>query len=362
MKRLTLLLAVMICVIGGMMFTGCGAPKEKGADAPGAAKKSEKAASNLLVSVKTVANQRFEHFIQVNGTVEAINEAFISPEINGQIKKIHVKEGRRVKKGDLLVSLSSDVIESSIAEVKSNLELARTVYKKRKGLWDKKIGSEIQYLEAKTNKDSLENRLKSLQAQLDMAKIKAPISGIIDDILRKEGELAAPGFQIIRLVNLKQVYVNAEVSESYLASIEKENPVWVTFPSYPSFRLETTVHRTGNVVKPENRTFLVQLKLDNKDEKLKPNMIAVLKMRDYVNPEAMVVPSIVIKDDFKGRYLYIVKKEKGKDIARKTYVETGRSYMGNTLVTQGLTPGRMVITEGYNLVKNGMEVQVKTKR
>ena len=318
--------------------------------------------AGMLVTVKKLSYEKFDHYFLVNGSLEAVNDAFISPEINGQIRKIHVKEGQRVKEGELLVSLNSDVTESAIAEVKTGLELARTIYKKRKGLWEKKIGSEVQYLEAKTNKESLENKLETLNAQLEMAKIKAPISGIVDRIFRKEGELAIPGMQLIQLVNLKKVYVNAEVSEAYISKVGKGNAVEVTFSSYPELTMETRIHRTGNVVNPTNRTFLVQLLLDNREEKLKPNMMALLKMKDFSADAALLVPSVIVKNDLKGSYLYVVQtnEKEGKRVAKKTYVETGMSEGGKTMITRGLEPGQQVVVKGYNLVKNGMRIKIES--
>lgn len=342
--------------------TACG-QKESGANQNGAAAKTTSptpdAETKLLVSVKNLAYEKFEHFFLANGAIEAVNDAFISPEINGRIKTIHVREGQWVEKGQLLVSLNAEVTESGLAEVKSALQLASTVYEKRRDLWEKKIGSEIQFLEAKTNKESLENRLKSLEAQLQMARIKAPISGIVDEIFQKEGELAVPGLQLIQLVNLNKVYVNADVSEAYIAKIKKGEPVEVSFPSYPGFIKTGTINRTGQVVKSQNRTFLVQVLLDNDDEKLKPNMVAILKIKDFSAEAALVVPAIIIKNDLQGTYLYIIEGPEGQQKARKTYVTTGISEGSNTMITAGLEPGQQVIVQGYNLAKNGMDVIVE---
>lgn len=314
--------------------------------------------SKVIVGVKKIEFEKFEHYFSENGSVEAIKDAFISPEMSGQVKKIHVNEGDRVKKGQLLVSLNSDVIERSISEVKTGLKMAETVYKKRKGLWDKKIGSEIQYLDAKTQKESLENKLKTLEARLEMTKIKAPIDGIVDKILKKEGELAIPGLMLTQVVNLKNVYVNADVSEAYLAKINRGDPVLVTFPSYPDLAINAPILRIGNVVNPENRTFKIKIKINNNLEKLKPNILAIIKIRDFLEESALVVPSIIIKKDFKGPYLYVTEGESGKMIARKIYVEIGMSEGGNTIITKGLEPGQEVITEGYNLVRNGIEIKL----
>ncbi|MCP4155233.1 MAG: efflux RND transporter periplasmic adaptor subunit [bacterium] len=356
MKKLLILLLIVTT------FYACGPQKEgdtaEGKQNPEAGTKAgaDSTAKPVLVKVKKLSYEKFEHFFVANGSVEAVKEAFISPEINGQVKKIHVKEGQRVKRGQLLVSLNSDVTKNSIAELKTGLKLAETVYNKRKGLWDKKIGSEIQFLQAKTDKESLENRLKALEAQLDMTQIKAPIDGIVDEVSNKEGELALPGMQLIRLVNLQKVYINADVSESYLPKVEKGDSVKVTLPSYPGLEIEAAILRTGNVVKKENRTFLVQLLLDNKEEKLKPNMLALIRIKDFSAASALVVPAIIIKNDLKGTYLYVVDKEGAKTIARKVYITTGMSDSGNTLINEGLKAGQQVVVEGYSLVKNGMEI------
>ena len=355
--RVTQLFVMVMLVIGA----AC-APKESGSKEGDGAKPTSSTpdtGSKLLVSVKNLAYEKFEHFFLANGTLEAVSDAFISPEINGRIKTIHVREGRWVEKGELLVSLNSEVTESGLAEVKSALQLASTVFEKRRDLWDKKIGSEIQFLEAKTNKESLENRLKSLEAQLRMAKIKAPIGGIVDEIFQKEGELAVPGLQLIQLVNLKKVYVNADVSEAYIAKIKKGDPVEVSFPSYPGTMLEGVIHRLGLVVKSQNRTFMVQVLLDNADEKLKPNMVAVLKIKDFSAEAALVVPSIIIKNDMQGSYLYVAEGPEGQAKARKIYVTPGISEGSNTMITAGLEPGLQVIIQGYNLAKNGMDVKVE---
>jgi RND family efflux transporter MFP subunit len=314
--------------------------------------------TKVLVKVKKISPEKFEHFFLANGSVEAVNDAFISPEVNGQIKKIHVKEGQRVSAGQLLISLNSDVIKSGITEVETSLKLANTIYKKREGLWKKKIGSEVQYLESKTNKESLENKLKTLRAQLMLTQIKAPIKGIVDEIISKEGELAIPGLQLIRLVNLQRVYVNADVSEAYLPKIKIGDPVQVSFPSYPDYTVDTVIHRIGNVVKAENRTFLVQLLLDNPDERLKPNVLGIIKIKDYSLDEAFIVPSIIIKNDLNGSYVYVVKKEGSRQIAAKTYIDVGMSEKSQTVISNGLKLGQDVIIEGYNLVKNGMEIKV----
>ena len=309
----------------------------------------------IPVAINTMKRQTFNHYVDVNGTVEAINAAFISPEINGQVEAILVKEGQRVNKGQLLIKLNSSITESSIQEVKTSLELANTVYEKQRQLWEKNIGSEIDYLTAKNNKESLESRLQTLEAQVEMARITAPISGIIDEVMVKEGELAMPGMQVVQLVNLGDLYINADLSESFLTKVKVGDKVLLDFPSYPDISMEVPVYRIGNVIKTDNRTFKIQLKIKNIDNLIKPNVLAKIKINDYTADNAMVVPSLIIKQDMKGKYLYVVDKDNS---ARKVYVETGMSYMDETMVTSGLEEGFRVIVEGFNQVSTGSPVEI----
>lgn len=348
-----------VCMIAIVFVLSACAGKEAKAPEKAAQGGAAPGREAVLVECRTLAPQPFAHSFTTNGVVEAVREAFISPETNGQIARIPVREGQRVAAGQLLAALNADVIRSSIAEVKSNLELARVVYEKRRQLWEKKIGSEIQLLEAKAGKESLENRLQALQAQLDMANVTAPFAGVVDRIYQKEGELASPGVQLMQLVDLRRIRINAEISETYLSSVHPGDPVQLTFSAYPGMELKAAVGRVGQVVNPQNRTFLVQIEMDNPTEKFKPNMLAVLRIRDFYRSDALTVPAIVVKNDLQGSFLYVAAEENGVTVARKTYVETGLNEGGVTMITKGLAPGQRVIVGGYNLVVNGMPVRVK---
>ncbi|NOZ46253.1 MAG: efflux RND transporter periplasmic adaptor subunit [Chlorobi bacterium] len=311
------------------------------------------------VSLKTLKRSFFAHYFEANGSVEAIESAFISPEINGQIKSVLVEEGQKVKKGQILIRLKSDITQKGIEEVKTGLELATKIYEKQKELWDKKIGSELQYLQAKNNKQTLEGKLETLQAQLDMAVIRAPFDGIVDKIVKKEGELASPGLQLIQLVNLSQLNINADVSENYISKIHKGDKVKISFPSYPGLVMEANVHRIGNIINPSNRTFEIQVRINNEDNMLKPNMIAIIQVNDFKKDSALVVPSIIIKTDITGNFLFKAIKDNGRLISKKVYVETGMTYKEQTMITKGLQEGDKIITSGYNMVTNGIGIAVK---
>ncbi|MEZ5199097.1 MAG: efflux RND transporter periplasmic adaptor subunit [Bacteroidales bacterium] len=318
--------------------------------------KSSDDVKSTTVAVTELSFEPFNHYIEVNGSVEAINAAFISPEINGQIKEIYVKEGDRVGKGQLLIRINSSITENSINEVETSLELAKTVYAKQKQLWDKNIVSEMDYLQAKNNMEALESRLNTLQAQMDMAMIKAPIDGVVDMVNVKDGELAIPGMQLMQIVNLEHLYVNADVSESYLTKVRKGDAVLLEFPSYPDYRMTVPVYRIGNVVKPANRTFKIQLKIQNINNEIKPNVLAKIKINDFSSDKALLIPSIIAKQDLQGKYVYTVNP---KDMtAKKVYIETGMSYFGKTMVISGLKEGDQVIVEGFSQVSAGTKLTI----
>jgi len=308
-----------------------------------------------LIKIKT---DTFIHYITITGSVESDNQAFISPEINGQIKEVLVKEGQHVKKGQALVVLNSEITQKTINEVQTNLELARTVYKKQKELWDQEIGSEIQYLQAKNNMESLEGRLETLKAQKRMATIKAPYDGVVDNLFQHEGEMASPGRQVLQLINLQKLKVYADMSERYLPYIHKGDMAKVSFPTYPNLKIEAPIYRVGNMINPANRTVRIQVNIKNTDNKLKPNIISNIELQDYFSDTAIAIPSIIIKQDINGDYVFVAKNENGKLIAEKRYVQTGVSHNAKTLIVDGLKEGDKIIYNGYNLVRNGSQLKI----
>ncbi|HRW69322.1 efflux RND transporter periplasmic adaptor subunit, partial [Lentimicrobium sp.] len=305
-----------------------------------------------------IAPGLFEHYVEAGGSVEAVREAFISPEISGQITAIYVKEGDKVQKGQLLAQLNTQVTRKSIEEVQTSLKLATDLFQRQQRLWDQKIGSEIQYLEAKNNKESLENRLATLNAQLDMARVVSPVSGVVEQVAQKNGELAMPGMSMIHVINLDELFVKADVSEALLPYIRKGDEIVLKFPSYPDFSRKLRVDRIGSNINPGNRTFEVQVKFDNTDGAIKPNMMASLLINDYRNEQALIIPSRLIKEDLKGKYIYIARSNSPDFIAQKVYIQAGRSFLGRTEVTSGLSVGDKIIQDGFNRVSDGVYLSV----
>lgn len=319
----------------------------------------EKAKFEQPVKIKKLTPEKFNHFITINGNVEAVNSAFVSPEAGGQIKRIHVKEGQWVKSGQLLVSLNTSVTMNTINEVKTQLELAQKLFEKQENLWNQKIGSEIQYLQAKTNKESLESKLKTLKSQLAMSLIRAPFYGVVDEIFLKEGELASPGMQLIQLVNLSELKIEADISERFIYQVDKGDKVDISFPTYTEDVFEVPIIRKGNVIEPDNRTFKIEVRLKNKNNRIKPNMLATVEVNDYSTDSAMIVPSIVLKQDFSGTYLYKAVEKDGALYAKKIYVELGKTYNDLSTVTKGVEAGDRIVTSGYNLVSDGARIKIQ---
>ncbi len=311
------------------------------------------------VTLIELEEQSFANYVNINASVEAVNEAQISPEINGQIQQIQVSKGQRVQPGQVVAKLNTSVIENNIREVETSLQLARTRFERQQALWDQEIGSEIQYLEAQSNLESLQTRLQTLESQLAKATLRSPIQGIVDDIFLKEGELAMPGAPVAHVIALDPLYINADVSESFLPLINKDDQVILRFPSFPDYEQQVDIHRLGNVINPENRTFRLQLRIRNPQERFKPNMIATIAIQSFNTDSALVVPSILIKQDAQGFFVYTaVTSESDELVAEKTYVERAMSSEGTTMISDGLQPGSLVINKGHNQVNDGDLLEV----
>lgn len=314
------------------------------------------------VTVMKIQPQPFDKYFNVNASVEPVQYAMISPETSGQIKEIFVEKGQRVKRDQELARLNTNVIENNISEVKTSLQLAQTVYNRQKSLWEQEIGSEIQFLEARNNYESLQSRLKTLESQLDMAVMTAPFDGIVDDIFTKEGELAMPGNRVMQMINLDNLYINADVSESFLPDIDPDDQVILRFPAYPDYEERVPIHRLGNVINPENRTFRLQLRINNRDQKFKPNMVASMSIPSFSTDDALVIPSILIKQDLQGHYVFTVTKDENEDwIANKTYIERGPAGEGKTMIISGISSGDLIIDQGHNRVNDGTLISIPSE-
>lgn len=302
----------------------------------------------------------FKHYFEVYGNVESDKSATIYAENSGTVQSIAVKEGQTVKKGQTLVTQDVELIERNIAEIRTQLDLATTLYEKQKRLWDQNVGSEVQFLEAKNRKESLESSLATLQKQKQMSSVTAPFTGVVDKIFPKVGELVGMSSPIVRLVNLDELYINADISERYMGALSQGDSVWVIVNRNDT--LKSAISRVGDYINPSNRSFEIRVNIEEKIDVLRPNSLVVLKINDYTEADAIVIPSSVIMQDGAGKdYVFTIESNGKSDlVARKTPVSTGLSYLGRTVVKTGIEEGDELIDKGSRKVRDGEKVKKTT--
>ena len=300
--------------------------------------------------------QPFVHYVEVQAKVDADENVAISAQAPGTVSKINVKVGDRVSKGTILAELDVQTLYKSVDELKSQREFANTLYLKQKTLWDQKIGTEIQFLSAKNNLDGLDKKLQTMQEQLNMMRIISPINGTVDAVDVKVGQAVMPGMQSIRVVNLSNLKVKAEIAESYIAKVKQGNDVIIVFPDLNK-EVKTKLNYSGSVIDPVNRTFHVEVNVNDKSVDLHPNMVAVLKIADYQSAKAFSVPVNLVQGSEEGSYLFVADGSKDKAIAKRRTVTAGRNYNGTVEILSGLNEGDNVITTGYQDLVDGQPVK-----
>lgn len=314
-----------------------------------------------LVSTVAVNQGTFSHYFDVHGVVEANKNAQLFAETPGVIKRIFVQKGQQVSAGQLLLEIDSEIIEKNIAEVQTSLELATELYNRQEKLWKEKIGSEVQYLEAKNRKESLENSLRTLQAQKEKAKVRAPFAGVIDEVFPKEGEMAGMQMPLFRLVNMDKVYVKCDISESYVMTIKQGTEVEVYFPSFGQ-TVKAKISRTGQYINPNNRTFQVEVDLMNLTQTIKPNLLATVKIKDFERENALIIPSRLLQQSTDGRdFVYVAKAENNEVVVHKVFVIAGMSHDDHTMIIEGLEAGDMLVDRGSRSIKDGQAVRINNE-
>lgn len=303
------------------------------------------------VELLTLTPQVFNSFIEIQGKVDADENVTVNAEMPGTVSKVNVHLGDAVSTGQILAELDSKVIQQGIAELQNALELATTMFEKQKNLWDQKIGTEMQYLSAKSQKESLEKKMAMLQEQLKLSKIISPINGIVDAVDIKLGQATMPGLPAIRVVNMNSLKVKGEVGESYLSKVKRGNDVVIIFPDMQD-TVNAKISYAAKVISPLNRTFLVTVNLEGKKE-YSPNMVAIMKIIDYSNPKALVIPVNAIQKTGDGDFVFLAN---GKN-AKKIRVKVGKIYNGNAEIIDGLKEGDKFISKGYQELNEGEEVK-----
>ncbi|MCH7400454.1 efflux RND transporter periplasmic adaptor subunit [Belliella kenyensis] len=307
---------------------------------------------SVLITTTTPSKENFRHFIELTGAVLSKKNVAISGEVSGRIQEVRAVEGMRVNKGDVLATIDSESVERNMDEVQKQLELATIVFEKQERLWKQEIGTEIQYLEAKNRKETLEKNLSGIKTQLDRTKVRAPFTGTIETVNVRLGELVQPGTPMFQFVGESDLFIEADVSERYVGIVGKGDSVEIAFPSIKQ-TLKSKVSSVGSVINPNNRTFKVEVFLPRM-ENVKPNMISIVKINDYEKDNAITVPNYLILQDSKGDYVFVVENEQSK----KRYITRGMTYKEITEVKEGLNGSEVLVDKGFREVGDNFTVKI----
>lgn len=321
----------------------------------------EKEERPALVTAEVIKDSIFKHYVEVQGNVETDQNVVLNAEFSGVLTNVYVKNGQQVTKGQRLAKIDDGGLSSQVAQQEAQLALAQTTFERQERLWNQKIGSEIQFLQAKTNYEAARNATQQLRAQLAKTIITAPFSGIIDDVIADPGQVVTPGqTPIIRLVNLSNMYVKASIPETYLKNINKGTQVIVNLASINE-EFTGIVRQVSNYINPNNRSFEIQIEIPNKNGLVKPNLIATVKVNDYQAENAITVPENVLQENSAGETIAYLYKPINDSIgeAKRTIIQTGLSYANHTEVKSGLKAGDTIIMEGAKNLRDGQKVTIK---
>jgi membrane fusion protein, multidrug efflux system len=311
-----------------------------------------------FVGLTNVINSRFDHYIRVQGKLDGDQNAAVFAEAPGTVSAKYADVGQRVTKGQVLAQIDDQQYRAQLEGLETQYKFASDIFDKQQRLWDQKIGSEVQYLQSKTNKESLELQIASLKQQLEKFRIKSPISGTIEECNIKVGGVVSPDPRLAayRVVEFKNLKVTAEVSEAYSAMVQKGDKLVVKFPDVNK-EVEAEVSFVSKYINPVNRTFLIEAKINSDISDLKANMIAIIQINDYHTDNAILVPMNVLQKDNSGSYVYVVRTKENVNTAEKQPVSIGNSYNGVAEVLQGLSAGDKVISTGFQELIDGQPVR-----
>lgn len=310
-----------------------------------------------LVSTLTVKDSAFTHYIEVQGNIETKENIMISPEYSGVLTQLNVKAGQRVSKGQVLARIDDGGMSAQLAQAENKLALDKTTFDRQKNLWDQKIGSEIQYLQTQTAYQSQQKMVKQMQAQLAKTVVRAPFSGTIDEVIVERGQVVAPGQALFRIVNLGNMYVTANVPENYLSKLKLGASVEVYLNAIGK-TYKGKVRQVGTYINPNNRTLSIEIAVPNPDNLLRPNQVAVLKIEDYINKNALLIPeNIMTENAAKEKIVYVVSEGKETKVAQRI-IEIGYTSGAMVEVKSGLKPGETIVTEGAKTLTDGANVEI----
>lgn len=314
-----------------------------------------------LVTVLPAAVDTFRHYFEVYGSVDVKRNALLVAESPGNVKSIRVKDGDRVSAGQVILELDDDLLQKNLAEINTNYDLAKSLFERQDRLWKENIGSEVQYLEAKNRMESLENSRATLQEQLNKTTIRAPFSGVVDEVMIKVGEMAGVGVPVARILDLSEFHIEAEVPENYSANLSEGSEVEVIIAG--SDTLKASISNVGSFINPANRTFRILVDVDAETGRFKPNQLTILRINDQTVPQAVVLPGTVIQQDAQGKdFVFVAEKTNGRyaDV-KKVTIQTGRSYQNQTHVISGLKGSELVVDRGSRSIRDGQEIEIKER-
>ncbi len=314
-----------------------------------------------LITTFKLEKTDFKHFLELQGNVTTKNLLTIYPEFSGVLTNVYVKEGQKVQKGQILAKIDDGGLSQQLSQLKIQEELAKTTFERQQRLWDQKIGSEMQYLQAKSNYEAQNQAIAQLEQQVAKTIVTAPFSGTIDDVFTEQGSVVMPGqSQLMRIVNLNNMYIETDVPEKYVSNITTGKKVEVEFPVLNK-KIDSKVRQVGDYINPNNRTFKVEISIPNKEKSVKPNLTAKLRINDYSNEQALLIPQGIISENASGdQYIYIIKDkvDDGGATAEKTIIETGLTQGDFIEVINGLEAGNEIIQEGARSVNDGQKVKI----
>ncbi|MDB9782638.1 efflux RND transporter periplasmic adaptor subunit [Winogradskyella sp.] len=314
-----------------------------------------------LITTFKANNEVFNHVIELQGNVTTKDLLTITPEYNGILTHVYVKEGQNVSKGQILAKIDDGGLSQQVAQLKIQSALAKTTFERQKRLWDQNIGSEMQYLQAKSTYESQKEAVNQLNKQIAKTTVRAPFSGTIDDIITEQGNVVGAGqTPLMRIVNLDNMYIETEVPERYVIDVVAGKNVEVSLPVLGK-TIATKVRQASDFINPANRTFKVEIAVPNKDKSIKPNLTARLKINDYTNKEALLIPQSVISENAAGeQFVYVVSNKNSNGIgkAKRVIIKTGKTQGDIIEVLSGLVNGAEIVKEGARSVRDGQSVDV----
>lgn len=316
-----------------------------------------------LVQTQEINDTLFKHYIELPGDVETDQNIIIYPEYSGILKNVLVQEGQKVQKGQVLARIDEGGLSSQLAQLEAQAALAKTTFERQERLWKQNIGSEIQFLEARTNYEAIQSSVNQLRSQLSKTVVRAPFSGVIDKVISDEGEVVAPGrSELFRLINLSDMYIRTAIPEAYIGKIKEGTEVVIEIGATGT-EFKSTVKQVGSFINPNNRTFEIKVAVPGNAEQVKPNLIATVKLNDYSSPKAIRVPENVIQKNAAGESVAYVVKPTGDStgVAEKRVLNIGMSYSDHVEVLSGLQPGDLLITEGAKKIHEGEQVKIIRK-